>query len=104
MSVNHLLLCNKLPQNIAARNNGHLLSLMFLRVSDLGMTELSGSDFSLSHDVAVKLSAGAAVSEQAGVSASKLIHAAVGRRLSVSHRMLLSLGLLRIWFTPVRVV
>lgn len=72
----------------------------FLRVRDLGMTELNGSDFRVSHDVAVKLSAGGAVSEGAGVPTSKLIHAAVGRRLSVSHRMLLSLGLLIIWFTP----
>lgn len=32
----------------------------------------------------------------------KLIHGAVGRRLSVSHRKLLSPGLLLGWFPPVR--
>lgn len=60
-----------------------------LRVRDLGLTELSRSDFRISLDVAVKLLAGAAVSEGAGVSTSKVIHAAVGRR-----------QFLTAWFSP----
>ena len=79
--IDDLLLHNKLPQNIAARNNEHYYLTSFLRLRDLGMTELSDSDFRVPYDVAVKLSAGAAVSGGAGLSTSKLIHAAVGRRL-----------------------
>lgn len=72
-----LLLCNKVPPNLAASNNNLYSLTQFLRDRNLGMAKLGGSG-SVSHRVALRISDGATVIEGLGgvaESASMMAHA-----------------------------